>query len=91
MNKKDLISQLAEQQTLSISESARVLDVFFNSIADALIQGKRVELRGLCTFQIRSYQGYEGRNPRTGEAVSVKTKKLPFFKPGTDLKQRVND
>jgi len=91
MNKKDLISLLAEQQSLSNVESARVLDLFFNSMADALVQGERVEVRGLCTFQVKTYKGYKGRNPMTGEAVTVKPKKLPFFKPGTDLKQRVNE
>ena len=91
MNKKDLISLLAENEGLSNVESARVLDLFFNSMADALVQGKRVEVRGLCTFQVKTYKGYKGRNPMTGEAVIVKPKKLPFFKPGTDLKKRVND
>ena len=90
MNKKDLILLLAEQQGLSNVESARVLDLFFNSMADALAQGKRVEVRGLCTLQVKSYKGYNGRNPMTGETVTVKPKKLPFFKPGTDLKVRVN-
>ena len=90
MNKKDLILLLAEQQGLSNVESARILDLFFNSMADALAQGKRVEVRGLCTFQVKPYKGYNGRNPMTGETVMVKPKKLPFFKPGTDLKIRVN-
>lgn len=91
MNKKNLISLLAEKQGLSNVESARVVDLLFNAMADALAQGKRVEIRGLCTFQVKSYKGYNGRNPMTGEGVAVKPKKLPFFKPGTDLKQRVND
>jgi integration host factor subunit beta len=91
MNKKNLISLLAEQQGLSNVESAQVVDLFFNAMADALVQNKRVEVRGLCTFQVKTYKGYKGRNPMTGEAVAVKPKKLPFFKPGTDLKQRVDD
>ncbi len=90
MNKKDLISRLAEQQALSNTESARVVDLFFNAMADALVKSKRVEVRGLCTFQVKDYKGYKGRNPMTGEAVAVKAKKLPFFKPGTDVKERVN-
>ncbi len=90
MNKKKLISLLAEQQGLSNVESARVVDLIFNAMADALATDKRVEIRGLCTFQVKSYKGYKGRNPMTGDAVAVKPKKLPFFKPGTDLKQRVN-
>jgi integration host factor subunit beta len=91
MNKKDLISSLAEQNGLSNVESARVVDLFFNAMTEALVRGERVEVRGLCTFQVKTYKGYKGRNPMTGETVSVEPKRLPFFKPGTDLKQRVND
>ena len=90
MNKKDLISSLAEQEGLSHTESAQVVEMFFGSMADALVKGCRVEVRGLCTFQVKTYKGYVGRNPMTGETVGVKPKKLPFFKPGTDLKARVN-
>ena len=90
MNKKDLISSLAEKEGLSIAESARIVDLFFSAMADGLVNGDRVEVRGLCTFQVRTYKGYTGRNPMTGTAVAVKSKKLPFFKPGTDLKNRVN-
>jgi integration host factor subunit beta len=90
MNKKDLISSLAEQNGLSNVESAQVVDLFFNAMVEALFRGERVEVRGLCTFQVKTYKGYKGRNPMTGEPVSVKPKKLPFFKPGTDLKQRVD-
>ena len=91
MNKKDLISSLAEQNGLSNVESARIVDLFFNAMTDALVQGQRVEVRGLCTFQVKSYKGYKGRNPMTGDPVAVKPKRLPFFKPGTDLKERVNN
>ena len=91
MNKKDLISSLAEQFGLSLSESTRVVELFFGAMTTGLVNGERVEVRGLCTFQVKDYKGYKGRNPMTGEAVAVKPKKLPFFKPGTDLKNRVND
>jgi integration host factor subunit beta len=90
MNKKDLISSLAAKEGLSHAESADVVDLFFDALADALVQGHRVEVRGLCTFQVKTYKGYTGRNPMTGQTVAVKPKKLPFFKPGTDLKDRVN-
>ena len=59
MNKKDLISSLAEQQGLSNTESAKVVDLFFNAMTEALVKGKRVEVRGLCTFQVKSYKGYK--------------------------------
>ena len=90
MNKKDLISSLAEQFGLSLSESTKVVELFFGAMTNGLVNGERVEVRGLCTFQVKDYKGYKGRNPMTGEAVAVKPKKLPFFKPGTDLKNRVN-
>ena len=75
---------------LSKSEAAVVVDIFFNRIADALAKGDRVEIRGLCSFFVKEYDGYTGRNPKTGERVKIKPKKLPFFKAGKELKERVN-
>jgi integration host factor subunit beta len=89
MNKQDLISELCEQNGLSKAESRRVVDLFFNAMTDALARGVRVEIRGLCSFKVKQYQSYQGRNPKNGKPVSVKPKKLPFFKPGLDLKNRV--
>jgi integration host factor subunit beta len=76
---------------LSKSEAAVVVDLFFNRIADALAKEDRVEIRGLCSFFVKEYDGYTGRNPKTGERVKIKPKKLPFFKVGKELKERVND
>jgi integration host factor subunit beta len=59
-------------------------------MADALAQGDRVEIRGLCSFFVKNYGGYTGRNPKTGELVKIAPKKLPFFKAGKDLKDRVD-
>jgi integration host factor subunit beta len=59
-------------------------------MADALAQGGRVEIRGLCSFFVKKYEGYTGRNPKTGEKVKIKPKKLPFFKVGKELKDRVD-
>jgi len=56
----------------------------------ALAQEDRIEIRGFGSFQVRSYQSYQGRNPRTGESIQVNNKKLPFFKVGKELKERVN-
>ena len=56
----------------------------------SLRRGERIEIRGFGSFEIRNYRAYEGRNPRTGSAVSVKPKRLPFFKVGKELKERVN-
>ena len=90
MNKKELIVELAKRQGLAKSESAKIVDLFFDTMAKALCSGGRVEIRGLCAFKVKEYPGYTGRNPKTGEQVEVKGKKLPFFKVGTDLKKRVD-
>jgi integration host factor subunit beta len=68
-----------------------VVDLFFDAMARALAKGDRVEIRGLCSFHVKKYESYDGRNPATGEVVRVKPKKLPFFKAGTELKKRVED
>ena len=90
MNKIDLIQSLNESNNLSKSEAETVINLFFNKMADALAQGGRVEIRGLCSFFVKKYEGYTGRNPKTGEKVKVARKKLPFFKVGKELKDRVD-
>jgi integration host factor subunit beta len=90
MNKLDLIAALRNETKLTKSEAAAVVDLFFNEMANALAKGDRVEIRGLCSFYIKKYKAYAGRNPRTGEMVDVAPKKLPFFKCGMELRNRVN-
>ena len=90
MNKLELISILKEQADLSKAEAAGVIDLFFDNMADVLARGERVEIRGLCSFYVKEYDAYTGRNPKTGEKVKIKPKKLPFFKAGKELKERVN-
>ncbi len=90
MNKLELIQALKDATNLSKSQSASVVDIFFNGMTDALAKGNRVEIRGLCSFFVKEYDGYTGRNPKTGEKVKIKPKKLPFFKPGKELKERVD-
>ena len=90
MNKLELIQALKESNGLSKSEAAAVVDLFFNEMANALAEGDRVEIRGLCSFYVKKYKAYAGRNPKTGESARVKPKKLPFFKCGKKLKERVN-
>ena len=89
MKKLELIRALKDASDLSKSEAAAVVDIFFNEMASELAQGGRVEIRGLCSFFVKEYDGYIGRNPKTGERVKIKQKKLPFFKPGKELKERV--
>jgi integration host factor subunit beta len=90
MNKLDLTVALKNETELTKSEAAAVVDLFFNEIASALAVGDRVEIRGLCSFYVKKYKAYAGRNPKTGRSVKVKPKKLPFFKCGKELKERVN-
>ena len=90
MNKLELISALKTRIDISKSEAARVVEVFFDNMADTLAGGDRVEIRGLCSFYVKEYKSYTGRNPKTGEKVVIKPKKLPFFKSGKELKERVN-
>jgi integration host factor subunit beta len=90
MNKIDLIQALKDSNNLSKSEAEKIVTLFFDKIAEALAQGDRVEIRGLCSFFVKKYGGYTGRNPKTGEKVKVVRKKLPFFKVGKELKDRVD-
>ena len=90
MNKLELIQALKESNGLSKSEAATIVDLFFNEMANALARGDRVEIRGLCSFYVKKYKAYAGRNPRTGEKVKIKRKKLPVFKSGKELKERVD-
>jgi len=90
MNKSELINTLALRTNVSIKTSEYVVNTVFDSMSDDLIAGERIEIRGLGSFMIREYDGYTGRNPKTGQEVVVKAKRLPFFKVGKELKQRVD-
>ncbi|MGD2030753.1 MAG: HU family DNA-binding protein [Desulfobacterales bacterium] len=90
MNKLELIETLKEDARLTKSEAKAVVKLFFNELSKALIKGDRVEIRGLCSFFVKEYKAYSGRNPKTGRPVQVKPKKLPFFKCGKELRERVD-
>jgi integration host factor subunit beta len=90
MNKLELIDMLKSECRISKKEASTVVDIFFDSMAEALARGDRVEIRGLCSFYVKEYPSYLGRNPKTGERVRVAPKKLPFFKSGKELKERVD-
>ena len=91
MNKLELTERLREETELSKSEAQKVIEIFFGSMTDAMAKGERVELRGLCSFFVKEYKSYMGRNPKTGEKVEIAPKKLPFFKAGKELKERVDN
>jgi integration host factor subunit beta len=90
MNKLELIDTLRNEGQISKKEAATIVDLFFDKISTALAEGDRVEIRGLCSFYVKKYKAYNGRNPKTGEKVKIKPKKLPFFKCGKELKERVD-
>jgi integration host factor subunit beta len=90
MNKLELIDKLKNECRLSKKEALAVVELFFKSLSEALAKGERIEIRGLCSFYIKEYKSYKGRNPKTGESVEVAPKKLPFFKCGKELKERVD-
>jgi integration host factor subunit beta len=91
MNKLELIDAVRAETELTKLETAAVVNLFFNEMANALANGDRVEIRGLCSFYVKKYEPYTGRNPKSRKKVKVKAKKLPFFKPGTELKERVDN
>lgn len=89
MNKSQLIDKLAlvTHQTSKVAEGS--VNIFFNSIKQALAAGDKVEIRGFGSFLLKSYNAYTGRNPKTGEKVFVPKKELPFFRAGKDLREKV--
>ena len=90
MNKLKLIETMKNEARISKNEAATVVNLFFDEMSKSLAKGGRVEIRGLCSFYIKKYKAYIGRNPKTGEKIKTKPKKLPFFKCGRELKERVD-
>jgi len=90
MTKSDLIEAVAERTTITRSRAEAVVNCVFDAMTDALVRGEGIEVRGFGSFTVRQYKPYSGRNPRTGEAVHVVSKRLPFFKVGKELKDTVN-
>ena len=90
MNKSQLIEAIAKAQDLPVKKAETVVNTVFEKMENALIRGERVEIRGLGSIKVKRYDGYTGRNPKTGEIIKVTPKKLPFFKVGKELKERVD-
>ncbi len=90
MNKRELIDALKKETGITKNEAMAVVILFFDEMSNAMTNGDRVEIRGLCSFYVKKYKAYTGRNPKTGEEVNIKPKKLPFFKCGKKLKERVD-
>jgi integration host factor subunit beta len=90
MNRTELVEALSKETGLAVRKAEQVVRMAFNSMANALVNDERVEIRGFGSFSIKHYDGYMGRNPKTGELIRVKPKKQPYFKCGKELKERVD-
>lgn len=85
MNKSQLIEALAKYENLTLKKAEMAVNVIFDNIMEALVGNERVEIRGFGSFKVKFYDGYKGRNPKTGDIIEVEGKKLPFFKVGKEL------
>ncbi|MDR2800627.1 MAG: integration host factor subunit beta [Desulfovibrio sp.] len=90
MNKSELIKTLAEETNISLDDATLVVNTFVESMKKTLLAGDRIEIRGFGSFKIKEYGGYSGRNPKTGEKISVVPKRLTFFRAGKELKEFIN-
>lgn len=90
MNKSELVDALGKREGLTEKQAADVVSLIFKGFSDQLKNGGRIEIRGFGSFVVRDYGSYTGRNPKTGGTIQVDPKKLPFFKVGKELKERVN-
>ncbi|HEX7498806.1 MAG TPA: HU family DNA-binding protein [Polyangia bacterium] len=90
MTKSDLIERVAEMNEVSKGRAEALVNGIFECLGEALRRDERVEIRGLGSFETRRYGAYKGRNPRTGDSVAVRPKRLPFFKAGKELKDLIN-
>jgi integration host factor subunit beta len=90
MNKSGLIEALSKKEGLTEKKAIDVVNLIFKGFTDELKKGGRIEIRGLGSFVVRDYEAYTGRNPKTGKNIKVASKKLPFFKVGKELKERVD-
>lgn len=90
MNKSELVEMLASKKNLTFKKSEEIVNLIFDRMADTLVDGGRIEIRGFGSFVVKEYKSYMGRNPKTGEVIYVRPKKLPFFKVGKELREMVD-
>jgi integration host factor subunit beta len=91
MTKSDLVENVAQKTNLTKKKIESVVNCVFDTMFEALVNGDRIEIRGFGSWFVKDYKTYVGRNPKTGEAVKVPEKKLPFFKVGKELKKKIDD
>jgi integration host factor subunit beta len=89
MTRSELVSKLAIEKNISNTIAEKIILEIFKSMTEKLRSGDRVEIRGFGSFEVREYDGYTARNPKTGVKLEVMPKKLPFFKTGKGLKERI--
>jgi len=90
MTKADLVEAVAMHSDLSKKDAEVIVQTVLDSIVDSLKSGEKIELRGFGSFRLRERNSREGRNPKTGEAVFVPAKRVPYFKPGKELRELIN-
>jgi integration host factor subunit beta len=90
MTKAELVEEVSRVSDLTKKHSETIVDTVFQSIVDALQRGEKIELRGFGSFRLRQRQSRKGRNPKTGDKVDVPPKQVPYFKPGKELKDLIN-
>jgi len=91
VNKSELIEKLAEKCGINVLQSEEIVNLVYKKMKDTMVSGGRIEIRGFGSFVVKEYQTYQRRNPKTGEKISVPPKKLPFFKVGKELKERIDN
>ena len=89
MNKSEMVEALATKRGISFKKAEEIVSTIFEAMTDSLLEGERIEIRGFGSFVVNEYRAYTGRNPKTGEPIAVRQKKLPFFKVGKELKERI--
>jgi len=90
MTKSELMVALSQEMALPLRKSEEIVNAVFDTMVKTLEDGNRIEIRGFGSFMVKKYQGYTGRNPKTGQIISVTDKKLPFFKAGKEIKDKVS-
>ena len=91
MTKADLVNDVANAAELTKKDAERLVEIVFESIIESLNQGEKIELRGFGSFRVRERGARRGRNPKTGDPVSIPAKRVPYFKAGKELKELINE
>ncbi len=90
MNKSELVKVLAEKNKISLEDAEMVVQTLVSGMKEPLVDGGRVEIRGFGSFKVKDYEGYQGRNPKTGDFIDVQPKRMPFFRAGKELREFLN-